>query len=208
MPVVRHITKMIFSGRKWWGTPVIIIGSVQTASKVYESLTMNPFGGYVPVACFIENEYNPQDYNIKNIPVYNIDSLFRFNSFDLVHHVIIIRDSLSEHIKNTYIEYCINNFKDTIIINSIHGISSFWLLFNTQGDYYGSTFRTNLLDKRIVIYKRIIDLFFGTILGLISLPILIVSSLLLLITGTRKIIYSQIRMGLNGKELNSTNYAL
>jgi Undecaprenyl-phosphate galactose phosphotransferase WbaP len=201
MPIMRHIIKMLFTSKPWWGTPVLIIGSAKSTKKAIESLQKNPFGGYKPVACFID-DYNDESIEIESVEIFSLDELHQFDSIDSIETVIFINEGIPENRKHDAINHCVKTFKDTIIVNEIYGLSSFWLLFNSSNSFYGVKLRSNLLDKPIIIYKRLFDLIMSVVLLVVWLPIMIYVTLSLMLSGTRKVFYKQVRMGLKGKHFN------
>lgn len=198
MPIMRHTIKMLFASSNWWGAPVLIVGTSKSVKKALESLQKNPFGGYKPIACFIEKSYN-NEFDFGNVEVFDISDLKEFDSNGHIEIVIFIQSELSENQKTAALNHCVKTFNDTIIVNEIFGLSSFWLLFNSSNNIYGVKLRSNLLDKPVIIYKRFFDLIISTILLIIGLPIMIYVSTASLLSGTKKIFYAQTRMGLKGR---------
>ena len=67
-PLLRSCTRSYFSGRSWWGHPVVIFGAESAAEAVVEALQRQPEAGLKPFAVFIDGTSAVR--SIRGVPIF------------------------------------------------------------------------------------------------------------------------------------------
>ena len=175
----------------------LVIGTGDNSLKLLKYLKENIDTGY-KIAGFI------------NIKTHTNESL---KSFDLLEKQILDTPNLDEVIVALPYESKIE-LKKTIKICDYHGIRVKYIpdysfldgiKNNVEVEMYNDipviNLRQNTLDKQVyLIYKRIFDILFSSILLILLSPIFLIVSILIKMDSKGPILYKPIRIGRNGKE--------
>jgi Undecaprenyl-phosphate galactose phosphotransferase WbaP len=195
IPIGRYVTRVLGARFAWWGQPVVILGDGNAASSVLRRLQLHPEMGMRPTAIA---SLHPLESSVGGRPVY---SLRQFHKLSLsgIRHAVIAAPELSRAEFAEVLERGRDVFPHIIVIP---GLDLFWNTGQQALDFHdfaGISVRNNLLLPRARMAKRLIDLTLCVLAASISVPIIVLISILILLDSGCPIFFSQRRLGRNGK---------
>jgi Undecaprenyl-phosphate galactose phosphotransferase WbaP len=187
----------------WWGIPMVIVGSPANAEPVIEQLIQNRRLGFRPVSY-----YDPQFKQTEPlVGVHVIKS-----KTELTH---MVEDSSVQHVVFTdpvddvqtfNFQWMRDVFPNILFVLNTAPFGSLWV---RTIDLHGTlAIETNyhLLNKRETVIKRILDMFLTILMLLFTWPIFIILALLVRFDSKGPILYTQKRLGHNGKTFDSFKF--
>ncbi len=203
MMLGRFAVRNRFSRFKWWGIPMVIIGSRENATPVIEKLIQSRRLGFRPVFFYDPNSKS-------NAPIHNVP-------------VVESKQALQSLVKGAEIKHAVfTNPMDDITSKEFYWMRDVFpnILFTLNTAPFGSLWvrtidlhgtlaiETNyhLLNKRETIIKRILDMIITVLLLLVTFPILIILVVLVRLNSKGPILYTQKRLGINGETFNSFKF--
>lgn len=193
-PVVRAMTRNVSSKSEWWGCPVVVFGTGNTAFSVLRKLRQHPEIGLRPVAVVTDQQQGSHD-GLTVCPSEYVDRMISFG----VHHALIAAPELPHQQLVELIRRQRDIFPHLIIIPGIGGICNVSSQAHDVMGVFTLQVRNNLLHRGSQIAKRIIDLALCLTFGIFLLPFMILISLAIVVDSDGDILYSQTRIGHNGR---------
>lgn len=197
IPLGRTVTKCYLSKRSWWGTPVMLIGAGNAGGKVLESLVKNRTNGLIPVVA-LDDDFEKWGY-LHGVPVVGGLHLIKELKEKLSIDTAIIAMpkaplSLQQEIVNKYNHV----FGKIYVIPDMHGVSNLWIHSSQFDRSLGITFSNRLTHDKVAQFKkRMLDIILGSLLFLLSLPLFILISIIIVIDSRGKVLLRQERLGQN-----------
>ncbi len=203
MMLGRFALRNRFSKFKWWGIPMVVVGSPENATPVIEKLIQSRRLGFRPVFYY--------DPLLKSSdPIHNIPALAS-------------RDDLQEVVKRFAIQHvAFTDPIDNILTFNFHWMRDVFpnILFVLNTSPFGSLWVRpidlhgilaietyyHLLNKRETVIKRILDTFLTLLLLLFSWPIFLILAILVWIDSKGPIFYTQKRLGQDGNIFDSFKF--
>ncbi len=201
VPMGRALIRKYLGKKEWWGIPVLIIGAGNSGEAVIKSLKKHPHLGLRPVVA-IDDDSDRWGY-IHNIPVVGgLDIIPELSKKLSIDQAIIAMPKVHRKRQKEIIQEYSKYFNLTTVIPDLFGISSLWVSTRDIGGLVGLEVQKRLLKKSSQIKKRIFDITLASILGIITLPVVLIISLLTWIDTKGNIFFKQERMGLNNSRFN------
>lgn len=196
IPIGRSIIRKICSNKRWWGIPVVIIGAGRAGERVIDSLMKQKQVGLRPIVA-VDDDIDRWGY-IQGVPVIGgLEIIPEIASRLCNEHAIIamprVKAQRQREIINKYSKY----FAHTTIIPDMFGLSSLWVSVRDFGGILGLELQQKLLSRSAQIRKRIFDIILGSILLVLSAPLMLIIAILVKIDSHGKIFFKQERMGIN-----------
>jgi Undecaprenyl-phosphate galactose phosphotransferase WbaP len=194
---VRSITHWFLHKTRLGGIPAVIFGSGVTGKMVADCLKSSIRTGYIPVL-LLDDGQGEDEYN--GIPIIHDITLGseivkRYN----IKMAIVAMPELDairlKHILNTYV----SAFRYNVIIPNFFNISSIWMSVRDFSGVLGIDTSNKLKLFWNLGIKRFLDLCVVIFGGLLVLPFLLLTALLIKITSPGPVLYKQKRLGINGK---------
>lgn len=203
MMLGRFALRNRFSKFKWWGIPMVVVGSPENATPVIEKLIQSRRLGFRPVFYY--------DPLLKSSdPIHNIPALAS-------------RDDLQEVVKRFAIQHvAFTDPIDNILTFNFHWMRDVFpnILFVLNTSPFGSLWVRpidlhgilaietyyHLLNKRETIIKRILDTFLTLLILLFSWPIFLILAILVWVDSKGPIFYTQERLGQDGNIFDSFKF--
>jgi Undecaprenyl-phosphate galactose phosphotransferase WbaP len=203
MMLGRFAIRNVFSRFDWWGIPIAVIGSQDIAAPVIDKMIQDRRLGFRP-ACF----FDPQDAKAQppfNVPVVETkDSLVDFVRRSSIQHVIVT-DSI-EDIMNLNIHWMRDVFPNILFVLQTSPLGSLWVrTIDLHGTLVVET-NYHLLNKRQIIFKRILDLIITLSLLLVSWPLFLVLAVLIKLDSKGPVVFKQERLGQDGQLFDSLKF--
>jgi Undecaprenyl-phosphate galactose phosphotransferase WbaP len=192
----RYIRKIMLS-TKWWGIPTVLYGSHENVRIMFEALRKQKEIGLIPRVLIESDETN---YGIKddNSDIEAIEYIGKNTNID--HIVIALTEKNSELIKNR-IERITDSIKKISLVSDVSAIRSLWLSTRNLNilckDHRSWTFTT-----KVEMLKTIFDKFCSIIFLIITSPLFLISSLVIIAESRGCILFKSIRIGKNGRLFN------
>lgn len=195
LPIGRTIVRKVCSNKSWWGIPVVIIGAGRAGERVIDSLTKQKQIGLRPIVA-VDDDIDRWGY-IRGVPVIGGLEIIPDIAARLCNeHAIIamprVRAPRQKEIINKYSKY----FAHTTIIPDMFGLSSLWVSVRDFGGILGFELQQRLLSRSAQIRKRIFDIILGSLLLVISSPLMLIIAMLVKIDSRGKVFFKQERMGI------------
>ena len=201
VPTSRHLFRTIFSSMGMWGEPIALIGYGECGSHLLNILTKYPKLGYHPVV--IINGFSSKKIPTIPIPQYFDNGQLPFSKIrdlDGIKTAILITSEIPQELLTKIVDGYWHKFQHLIMIADDQKSSSIWIEPQDIGGILGLEVRQNLFSDLEQAIKRVIDV----CLVLLALPILIILliilAILIRINSPGPIVYTQKRIGKNGKE--------
>ncbi|MEO0076180.1 MAG: undecaprenyl-phosphate galactose phosphotransferase WbaP [candidate division WOR-3 bacterium] len=180
LPIQRNFIKRLLHYLQLWHKNILIIGSQPIVEKLTYLFSKNPILGYKPIA------------NLNNINQSSIAHLLNNHKVDSI--IVNAEDFDQTQILELYeiAEGKIHNF---FVIPALSQLQTAGVEIEQLESVLLMKFSYNLLKKESQIAKRIFDLAIASIALIISLPLILIISLLIKITSTGPIFFIQSRLG-------------
>ncbi|MDR0302483.1 MAG: undecaprenyl-phosphate galactose phosphotransferase WbaP [Treponema sp.] len=193
----RSITHLFLHKTKLGGIPAVIYGAGSTGRLVAECLTNNIRTGYEPVL-FLDDELSDEN-EIMGIPIIHDTSIGPeiVKRYNIKMAIVAMPELDADKLKNL-LNKSVSFFRYNVLIPNFFNISSIWMSVRDFSGILGiETSHKFKLTYNLGI-KRIMDILFVLIGGILLLPLLLFIALLIKITSRGPVIYKHKRLGKNG----------
>lgn len=188
---------------KWWGIPMVVIGTHANAESVIEQLLQNRRLGFRPVYYYDPGFKRTEP--LMDVPV--INSKFALESLveDARIQHVILTDPIDDVLSNNS-KWMRDVFPNILFILNTSPFGSLWV---KTIDLHGTlAIETNyhLLNKRERVIKRILDMVLTLIMYVISMPLFLILALLVRLDSKGPILFTQKRLGQFGEPFESFKF--
>jgi len=184
-----------------WGEPIALIGYGECGSKLLDFLLKNPKLGYRPMV--VINGYSSSNIPAIPIPHYFDNGKIPFSKIRYLEGIktaILITSEIPQELLSKVVDGHWHKFHHLIMVSSIHNHGSVWIEPRDIGGILGLEVRQNLFSEFEQGIKRIMDI--GLVLC--ALPVIallfILLAVLIRLDTPGPVIYTQKRVGKEGKE--------
>lgn len=202
LPVLREISRNLFSKMNWWGVPVVIYGNKENAQLFVDRLLSSPAFGYRPALIIDETTVEPSFY--KNIPIFSSSKVLQSEiRKSRITTAVKIDDSNSHTFSNRekYENFLRLNYRYVITIPYFQNIKSFSLTPLDFGGIMGFSSTNKLKRGSNLFFKRCIDITLLLVSSPIVIPVMIVIGILVKVTSKGPVFFGHKRIGKDGKEI-------
>ncbi len=201
VPVGRSIVRKLASNSSWWGIPVVVIGAGRAGERVIGSLIKQKQLGLRPIVA-VDDDVDRWGY-IHGVPVIGgLDIIPDLSQHLCNEHAIIAMPRVNVERQREIIDKYSKFFAHTTIIPDLFGLSSLWVSVRDFGGFLGLELQQKLLSSSARFMKRMFDIVLGSLLLLLSAPLMLVIALLVKIDSRGKVLFKQERMGINDTRFN------
>lgn len=203
MMLGRFALRNRFSRYSWWGVPMIVLGSKEKNIPVILKLQQTRRLGFRPVYYYEPSGASEQAISGVQ-PLANLSALEELASQSKIQHVVLTDSINNVNVLN--FQWLRDVFPNIIFILDTTPFGSLWV---RTIDIHGTlAIETNyhLLNKQEMIIKRVFDMALTLMLLLVTWPIFIILALLVRLDSKGPILYTQKRLGINGKEFDSYKF--
>lgn len=174
-PIWESATRHFLRSNGWWGEPVVVFGPADKCQPIIEALRQHDDLGWIPVA--------QSDLPSADAPAIAGVSLAlvvpRNDSFKIL--------SLAENLP----------YERVVLIPDMGGGPTLWVSVRDLDARLGLEMRRNLLRPTSQAVKRAMDILFGGIALVLSVPIILVFALLVFVRSPGPVFFRQRRLGRN-----------
>ena len=201
----RSIMRSFLSFSGLGGIPAVIYGAGYTGCAVADRLLSNKNSGYLPVLILDDDINKSGDY--RGIPIINDtkkgpEIVKRFN----IKMAIVAMPSLSQHALKKLITGSVSAFRYNVQVPDINSINNIWMSVRDFGGILGFATSHRLNMSWNVWIKRIMDISMVIIGSILFSPIFLFIALLIKLSSPGKVLYSQERIGQNGKRFRAYKF--
>ncbi|MCL2008431.1 MAG: undecaprenyl-phosphate galactose phosphotransferase WbaP [Treponema sp.] len=196
--VCRDIMHFVIAKMNMKGIPVVVYGAGPTGRLVVDRLLKAKKVGYEPVVILDDNAEHGNTY--KSIPIIHNTGL----GPELVERykikmAILAMPNLSQGEMTSLINNSVSAFRYNVLIPNFFNINNIWMTVRDFDGILGFATGHRLKMFWNLAIKRINDLIFVTVGGLIILPLLLIIALAIKLSSKGPVLYGHKRVGLNGK---------
>lgn len=200
VPLARAALRRACAARRWWGAPALMLGAGRTGRLLARKLLAEPGLALKPVACLDDDPEKQGD--CAGVPVPGPLSLApEFARRFGVRHLIVAMPGIGRERLLEIIERHGRGFARIIVVPNLLGIASLWVSTHDLGGVLGLEVRQNLLAPVNRAVKRTIDLVLAGALGLLALPVILISTAAIRLVSPGPVFFLQLRRGKNGLPL-------
>jgi Undecaprenyl-phosphate galactose phosphotransferase WbaP len=188
----------LFSGKSWWGTPVVVVGAGETARALIKELQTKRSIGYKPIACLDDTKHG----DCESVPIVGPLSLAPAlaRSFR-VRHAILAMAHVRREVMLPLLERCSEIFPHVIVVPNLFGIATLWVSPRDLGGVLGLELKYKLLVPFNHWVKRAMDLIVGGV-GLVCMaPLILLSALWIKLVSPGRAFYFQEREGFGDRTI-------
>lgn len=203
MMLGRFALRNRFSRFKWWGIPMVMVGSEENVTPIIQKLFESRRLGFRPVYYF-DPDFTADRTILGVRAIKSKDELQHLVAEAGIQHVVFT-DPMDD-IASVNFHWMRDVFPNILFILNTAPFGSLWV---QTIDLHGTlAIQTNyhLLNKRETIIKRILDMFLTLILLLFTWPLFLVLALLVKLSSKGPIFYAQKRLGQNGELFDSLKF--
>jgi Undecaprenyl-phosphate galactose phosphotransferase WbaP len=192
-PLAELAARTFLIRRDKWGVPVLILGAGAAGRALLQKRRNEPTDFDLRPIAFLDNRPDLWNMDIAGVPV--AGPLALAPDFETRAHVAIV--NLAD-IPKSDVAQLLNelNFARVIVIPDLPGVATMWITARQFGGNIGFEIKKNLLLRRNLVLKAVMDRAIALPLFLLSLPIIALAAVWIKLTSRGPVFYCQNREGL------------
>ena len=195
---VRNITHRFMNLIKLGGIPTVIYGSSGTGRLVVNCLLSSNKCGYIPVLILDDNPYGENEY--MDIPIiHNMSIGYEIVSRYNIKMAIVAMPKLEPQKLKHLINTSVSAFRYNVIIPNYFNITTIWMSVRDFSGILGIDTSNKLKQTWNLGIKRVLDLAIVVIGGILILPFLLITAVIIKLNSPGPVFYKHKRLGKNGK---------
>lgn len=201
-PLLRSLTRSLFSRFRWWGQPVLIFGGKTAGTANYKHFTLHPRLGFRPVGIIDDLDLNwskelPAPFAYLGPP----ERAPSLASEHCVFWAIVAMPERPPAEVLRLIKTHAHCFPHLLVVPDMDGLPSLWSRPYDCGGLISIHLAISLLLPLPRMLKRTMDLAIVIAGGLCSLPLIVLLALLIKFSSPGPVIYGHERVGREGRRL-------
>ena len=196
--IVEALTRKALIRLRLWGQPAVILGANDTAAGIVSLMQRRPELGHIPVALF-DDDPSKWGQTIHGIEV--LGPLAHAGALDHTRIRTAILASPMEDGQSAASILDKLRFENIILVPRLFGIQSLWVSPIDLDGMVGLQVKNNLSLRHNIVIKRLLDYAIALPAALLSLPVLLVSSLWILVVDGWPVFFTQERRGFHGRTI-------
>jgi Undecaprenyl-phosphate galactose phosphotransferase WbaP len=206
--VLRNLVRSTFASRQWWGIPIIVFGAGNTGRRFVETLLRNPSLGLRPFAMLDDDPAKHCGVGANGEPpvlgeLALAPSVAREYG---IRYAAVAMPSVPTRQLAEILHRHAHQFPHFLLVPDFFGIASVWVTARDVGGIFGLEIQQNLIRRVPQMTKRAFDLVLVSIGGTMLLPLFAVIAILVKATSRGPVLYSQSRIGKDGKEFSAWKF--
>jgi Undecaprenyl-phosphate galactose phosphotransferase WbaP len=201
----RSLMRTILSKTKLGGIPAVIYGGGSTGQLIVDKLLNNRSLAYVPVLILDDDEETGVSY--RGVPIIHDTSL----GPQIVKHfnikvAIVAINKLKRKELVRLLNYSVSAFRYNVMIPDFFGMTSVWMSARDFDGVLGLATTQRLKMRWNLAMKRALDLIIVICGGIVILPFMLLIALAVRISSPGKALYTQMRVGQNGRHFKTYKF--
>lgn len=194
----RYSIRSLCAKQTWWGYPVVVMGAGETGEMVIRALQHQPTLGLKPIA--VLDDDSGKHGTLAGVPVVGNLSMGPMLARDFNIPYAIVAMPGVEHARLSHLlERYGRTFAHLMIIPNLFGMASLWVAAKDLGGVLGLEVCQQLFLPGPRLLKATLDKGLVFLIGLLSLPLIVLISLLIACDSPGPIFYRQTRIGRGGR---------
>jgi Undecaprenyl-phosphate galactose phosphotransferase WbaP len=204
-PTCRAVMRDFNSKRKWWGVPAVVFGAGKAGRAVVDSLLDERRLGYIPVAMLDDDPSIRGEY--RGVPILGGTELGpRLVELYRIRMAIVAMPGIERVKVASVVERNVLSFRYYLLIPDLLGLMNIWMTVRDFNGLLGLGSSQRLLMPWNLAVKRILDVGFTVIGGIIISPIILLIALLIRIDSPGPVFYGHKRLGMNGRSFKAWKF--
>lgn len=199
--IVRTSTRALLIGLDLYSCPVVIAGAAATGALAIRELRANRTLGFVPVALFDDDPAKHGTY-VQGVPVMgSVEDALRVRfPYRICHAIVAMPGAPSRRLVEIAEAYG-GRFENVGIVPDLFGVGNMWVSPRCLGTVMTLEIRNNLLRAGNRRIKRALDIAVGSVLFVLSFPVVVLAGLVVKLVSPGPVLYRQEREGLFGRRI-------
>jgi Undecaprenyl-phosphate galactose phosphotransferase WbaP len=205
LPLVRSLTRHVFSKEPWWGTPAVIFGSGPDGQRVVSTLLSEPGLGLNPVAVVDDDPSAP--LSIHGVPVLRGFELqgTHTDACRSAYAVVAMPNVPSSEFLSMIDRHRLN-FSHILMIPNLANFCSLWVNPRSVGGMLGLEVHQQAFVRERHWPKRALDVFLTVAGGMLILPLIAFIALWIKLDSPGPAFYAHERIGQDGKQFGAWKF--
>lgn len=197
----RLMLRELMAQKAWWGVPAIVLGAGKTAALVIDSLNRKPFLNLKVVGC-LDDDDKKIGTRVGGVLVSGpiVLEALRLRSIG-VDYAIVAMPGIQPERLSTLVHKLGRAFSKVVVIPNAFGMTSVGVGTRDSGGVVGLYVRGHLSMRRNRVLKRLLDIVLMIPLGLVALPLILVSAAGVFAFSPGNPFFSQEREGYGGRRI-------
>ena len=206
VPLARAGLRGACMRRRWWGSPVIVIGAGRTGELVIRRLLANPGLGLKPVIAF-DDDPAKRITPLCGVPVVGpvTDAPEIAHRLGIRHEVVAMPGADPQRLVELWSQLG-PRFPHLIVIPGLMGFASLWVEAKDIGGLLGLEVRQSLLMTGPRVAKRVLDLVLVVLVGVLVLPLAVLLVVAIVLETPANPFYGQRRLGRAGTSFTAWTF--
>ncbi|MDR1363936.1 MAG: undecaprenyl-phosphate galactose phosphotransferase WbaP [Spirochaetaceae bacterium] len=203
--ICRSLTRTVLSRTKLGGVPSVIYGGGSTGQLIIDKLLNNRSLGYIPVLILDDDVKTGVSY--RGIPIIHDTSIGPqiVKHFNIkVAFVAINKLKRKELVR--LLNYSVSAFRYNVMIPDFFGMTSIWMSARDFDGILGLATTQRLKMRWNLAIKRGLDIIIVICGGIVILPFMLLIVLAIRISSPGKALYTQNRVGQNGRHFKTYKF--
>jgi Undecaprenyl-phosphate galactose phosphotransferase WbaP len=196
-PLAESTMRRVLAARKRWGISAVMVGAGAAGRSIARTLLGEPGVGLVPVA-FLDNRPEAWNQTVEGIPVAGPLGLAQDFERRAEAAIVALADLARDDVAGLLQEL---NFPRVIVIPEFTGVGSLWVTARDLGGCLGLEIKKNLLVRRNLALKRMMDRVIAMPLFLLSVPVMGAAAVWIKLSSRGPALYCQMREGIDGQRI-------
>ena len=197
-PLAELAARTFLIRRKQWSVPVLMLGAGPAGRALAQELRNEPSLGFHPIA-FLDNRPSLWNMDVAGVPVAGPLALAPDFEPRAVAAIVTLADLPKSDTTQLLHEL---NFARVIVVPDLPGVATMWITARQLGGTIGFEIKKNLLLRRNLVLKAIMDRAIALPLFLLSLPVIAIAAAWIKLTSRGPAFYRQTREGLHGARID------
>ena len=203
--VGRILLRQLCARQPWWGYPVLVLGAGKTGEMVVRALKRQPALGLKPIAILDDDPAKQSE--VEGVPVMGKLSLAPYMARELgVSHAIVAMPGVPREQLLRILEQYAHTFPHLLMVPDLFGFASLWVSTKDLGGMLGLEIRQRLLLPGPRLTKAILDRALTVLVGILTLPLLALITLLVWCDSPGPIFYGHQRLGQNARPFTAWKF--
>lgn len=182
-----------------YGQPVVVVGGGPTLERLVGELARNPELGLRPVAVFSDD--HPAGEVLGGVPVVGPVNLALDSVAPHVHHAVVALAHVRAERAVDTTHALLTRYRTVSYLPASFRLGQLWVRPQAVGRFLTLRVQNNLLDPTSGALKRAMDLVLGSLLLLVSVPVVAAAALAVLLVDGWPVFYVQDREGKGGRRV-------
>jgi len=196
VPTVRFVALSRLTRFRWWRKPAVLCGSEQWIERTTPGLQASRSLGYGPVAAVLSNGRRPSSRTIANLPMLTEQAA---RSLAQRLECAVMVEETEAH--SPAAGWLWQTFPRLLLLREYGDLPLEGAQVRTLGSALGIEFSNNLLIRRNLLCKRLLDLLVGLIALTAALPLITLGAFAVWVADGRPMFFAQERDGAGGRRI-------